>query len=145
MTNEEKNIRKQFIDKIEITVNDLQALCARAKVPMFISLAYKDEEKGINYDNRIVSASLEMPGYAKRINKLILAVNNCNVKLPKDIAECVSTLETWLENEGDYTSEDVTVDKFRKFLDIANGQVEAAIPQFFEDDIEEVSTSKKKS
>lgn len=143
MTKEEKAIRKQFVDKIEVTVNDLQALCSRAKVPMFISLAYTDDEDGIYYDNRIVSASLEMPGYAKRINKLILAVNDCDVKLPKDIAECVSTLETWLENEGDYTSEDVTVDKFRKFLDIANGQVEAAIPQFFDEDVEEVYTSKK--
>lgn len=150
ITNHELEVRKKFLDKIEAVVNDLSTLCIRAKVPMFISLAYPNQDKksedddDIYYDNRIISASLEMPGYARRINKLILAVNDCGTKLPEDINAAVNTLERWLENEGDYASDDIKIDKFRKFIDIANGQVEATIPHFDNDsEFEDVVTKKK--
>lgn len=143
----EQNIRNEYGHKVIDLADELAVYCIRAKVPMFLSLAYKDEDSGeLKYDNRIVSAALEMPGYAKRINKLIMAVNDCSLKLPEHIQRAVEELENWLNNEGDYSSEDITVNKFRDFLDVANGQVEATIPSdISSSDIEEIEITTKKS
>ncbi len=143
----EKELRKTYMKKAIETADSLSALCIRAKIPLFVSMAYNedDDDTELHYDNRIVSAALEMPGYAKRINKLILAVHDCGLKLPEHIQRDVDELENWLSNEGDFTSEDVTVNKFRDFLDIANGQVEATIPADINaSDIEEIEVETKK-
>ena len=133
--------------KIDETISILSALCVEAKTPMFLSIARPDKVKGISYDNRIIAASLEMPGYAKRINKLILAVNNCDLKLPEYIQRDIEELTRWLENEGVYYSDEyMQVDKFRDFLDVANGQVNAVVPHDLilnkDFDVEDVVTKK---
>lgn len=147
MNSTEKEIRESAKKQVTEMADSLSALCIRAKIPLFISFAYQDDNsEELHYDNRIVSASLEMPGYAKRINKLILAVNNCGLKLPDHIQRDIDELENWLSNEGDFTSEDRTVNKFRDFLDIANGQVEATIPTDINtSDMEEIEVVAKKS
>lgn len=158
MTDTEKTQRKHYIKQATEMADSLSALCIRAKIPLFLSMYREDDKKekkgnkeknnkeiNMIYDNRIVSAALEMPGYAIRINKLILAVHDCGIKLPEHIQGCVDELENWLANEGDYTSEDITVNKFRDFLDIANGQVEATIPADINaSDIEEIEVETKK-
>lgn len=145
---EKKSIPKQYITQFEEEISNLKQLCNQFKIPMFLSYAVKNEDGEMEYNNEIVSASLEMPGYAKRINKLILAVNGCDTKLPDHIQQSVNVLSEWLDKEREFTDTDAPkIDKFRNYADIVNGQIEATIPDGLihsVEDYEEVVTRKKK-
>lgn len=139
--------KESFEAKYDQLVKELLVTAIRAKRPTFLSYATEGNDGQAEYHNSIVSAALEMPGYARRINKMILAVQGCDVKYPEHIQRSISELSDWLEREGIYEAEDVVdTPMYRKFVDIADGQMEAAIPQKLfvdEDDEEEIVTIKK--
>ena len=142
-----KSLSKQNLNQFKEEISSLKLLCNQFKIPMFLSYAIKNDDGELKYFNEIVSASLEMPGYAKRINKLILAVNDCDTKLPEHIQQSVNVLSEWLDKEKEFTDSDSPkIDKFRNYADIVNGQIEATIPDGLihsVEDYEEVITRKK--
>ena len=147
MTQEEKALREGYKKEVKKLIKNLSALCIRAKLPLFICIADMDENGNYTYENNIVSAALEMPKYAKRINDLLLSVNNCGLKYPDNIKKSIDELQNWLDSEREFNSgTDVTVNKFRDYYDIGEGLMEATLPgsinQSRIEDEEEVTTKK---
>lgn len=147
MTLEEKIMREEYKKTIQKMINELSAVCTRAKLPLFICLADTDDDGNFKYNNKIVSASLELSKPAKRVNDLMLSVQNCGLKYPENIKKCIDELQSWLDAEQElYFGSDVTVNKFRDYYDIAEGLMEATLPYNINpnniDDDEEVKTQK---
>lgn len=147
MTHEEKLLREEYKKTATKTIEELAAICTRAKLPLFVCIADLDDDGNFKYNNKIVSASLELSKPAKRVNDLLLSVRNCGLKYPENIKKSIDELQSWLDSEQELNfGSDVTVNKFRDYYDIAEGLMEATLPYDINpdrvDDEEEVKTKK---
>ena len=119
-------------------IQQMKVICIQEDVPMFLLLGERDENNRLKYHYEIVNAALELPGYAKRIYNLLLAVGEAGTKYPEHIRNAINDLQSWIDNEQTFSEgyefEDDEV--MRKMVDIGTGQMEPELIHI--DDDEEV-------
>ena len=82
--------------KIAPLIQNLQLICNMEKMPMFVSVAVKNNKDGTQYRNNVVYASAGITLKEKRIGELLLLLNGFEIDLPDDIKRCMAQLEDYL-------------------------------------------------
>ena len=138
-----QDVKLEKKDIIE-AVADLKLKCIECGIPMFISLAFKNEKKKVEYHNDCVYAALDEPEYGTRIADLLCVMLGAETKYPDYIQDAINTLQAWQNNERTFDTGVVLSDnRFRDYLDIADGQMKPMIINDREEEEIIVTTASK--
>ena len=138
-----KDVKLEKKDIIEV-VTDLKLKCIKLGVPMFISLAFKDDKGKDEYYNDCVYAAIDNPEYGKRIADLLCVMLGAETKYPDYIQDAINTLQTWQNNERTFDTGVVLSDnRFRDYIDVAEGQMNPMIINTQEEEEVIVTTTSK--
>lgn len=115
-----------YASKIEPIVRDLKVMCIAEELPMFVSVAVKNDENGTEYINNTVMGVTGVKLKDNRIAKLLLYINDFESELPQDVKEAVNTLSRYIEDVKtaageDSAAADLTDDKISEYCGIAAG------------------------
>lgn len=130
-----KNFDKKAIYKtqIEPIIHELKRVCNLEKMPMFVTVAVKDNGSETEYKNEMVLASSGRHLADNRIASILLKLNGFELDLPdyilKDIKEINEFLDrTSIKNE-DSVSTVLNDDILPDLMDIANGEYKTVPPK----------------
>lgn len=113
----------------------LKALCTSMGLPMFASVAVKNDETGTEYMSETVIGFAPVKSKERlRINSILLYLNGFEKKLPEDVENAVKVLEKYIkdvekleggtpaEQAGDgQESVSLTDDRFGPYAEIMGG------------------------
>lgn len=111
--------KKYFKSKLEPLIRDLKLHCNMEHMPMFITVAVKNDNSGTEYASDMVLAGSGTELKENRISKILLELNDIHQKYPdyieKDIREITQYLER-LQNHS-YPISDIQLkdDKIAEF------------------------------
>ncbi len=114
-------------------IAELKALCNRARLPMFLSIAVNNTQSGTQYINECILASVSDYNKGERISKLLLACNDAKIDYPPHIQKAIQDLSEYLsqlnrENKSDTVVDiSLTEDKISDFVSIGEGLLEVGV------------------
>ena len=86
-----------YQEKIEPHVREIEKICASYGVPCLMSFAITNNNNGTGYKNSIVHASAS-PTCDDRIARMMMALNGCEEKPPKEVEASIRLLRAYLTN-----------------------------------------------
>lgn len=100
------NKRSESEEKIRPLMRKLKAICTDWKLPMFVTVAVKNDENGTEYmSESVVGIASTKSKERLRISSILLHLNGFDKKLPDDVEAAVRVLEKYIQDvekaEGD--------------------------------------------
>lgn len=87
-----------YTKKIAPLIRDIQVLCIKEEMPMFISVAVANNKKGTKYVNNTVMGVTGIRLKDNRIAKLLLYINDFKNELPPDVEKAAAVIEGYVES-----------------------------------------------
>lgn len=87
-----------YTKKIAPLVRDIQVLCIKEEMPMFISVAVANNKKRTKYVNNTVMGVTGIRLKDNRIAKLLLYINDFENELPPDVEKAAAVIEGYVES-----------------------------------------------
>lgn len=123
----------EYKKDIASCIAELKALCNRARLPMFLSIAVNNTKSGTQYINECILASVSEYNRGERISKLLLSCNDAKIDYPPHIQKAIQDLSEYLsqlnrENKNDIVVEaSLTNNKISDFAAIGEGLLEVGV------------------
>ncbi len=138
-------IKNKTENNIKNIISQLKVLCNTEDVPMFVSVALKDDNKKTYYYNDCVLSSLGIHPKANRIAKLLLVANDADVEFPAHIKRDIEELSEFLsqlKSHTDIGSRNLTDNKLYNYVAVGDGLAEALPPKsIFKNRLEDIDLS----
>lgn len=120
------NKKSVYENRIEPIVRDLKVMCMAEDLPMFVSVAVKNDENGTDYINNTVMSGTGIRLTDNRIAKLLLYINDFDAVLPPEVEAAARTIESYINEVreaagNDAASKHLSDDRISDYCSIAGG------------------------